>query len=492
MEAEGQVAMTPPPSPPAMPSVCRSLPLKLERDPSSPPLAPVQLVVLDKIAISRFLDELIGWIRRVPLQVGKAKHDGIASADSVWPRAASRHEPTSQELDSTMSRVASILAVYNYGVSLNTAQFDASLKKVGPLIEHGYTIHLCVHQHRDAHDNSSRAARIWQKWYLTIIDWRIRAMTNTAAPSTVPNEWLNTQSGRGRLLVREPAFSGGPTGHSLHSLHSLVKRGRAITYDSAWNGTVFFPPSVCGVLLHRALEDPGKARGVVSRHCEEIGCFDGKAISRAVLGSCSPQPSVPCELKLSQVPTEPSEATLATPRTNLLNLVKGSATAMTHQLVNLITAELGNLPFDTNEHLELASLLSETAVQATHQRASLARLMQRGHFPKQIRTRRRRISIHLCSSETTHLAPERTQEAVIWLTLVDLTAVNPVDVMHGGLLTPIEQPFDARTTYLVPGEVVKVGSLFAPASASGSSAANESFSEAEDDDLSETEFVLAI
>ena len=105
------------------------------------------------------------------------------------------------------------------------------------------------------------------------------------------------------------------------------------------------------------------------------------------------------------------------------------------------------------ERAELANLLSESAAQLTHPKASLERLSRLGRFPRILRTSHGRgISLHLCASETHRLFGEVRLESHVWLTLVDLRVHNPVDTSRGGFLTATE-PYDLRKPLVVPGEV---------------------------------------
>ncbi len=91
-----------------------------------------------------------------------------------------------------------------------------------------------------------------------------------------------------------------------------------------------------------------------------------------------------------------------------------------------------------------------------HGGAVLGRLARGGDFPRVVRVPahpRGGVSIHLCAADTRRLAPDPSREIVIWLTLVDLHAYNPVNAAEGGLLTPRHEPIDTRPMYVVPGEI---------------------------------------
>ena len=61
-----------------------------------------------------------------------------------------------------------------------------------------------------------------------------------------------------------------------------------------------------------------------------------------------------------------------------------------------------------------------------------------GSFPRVIWTpdHEQGVSIHLCASDTRRIGPDPTREVTIWLTIVDLTEHNPINVSRGGTLTP--------------------------------------------------------
>ena len=69
------------------------------------------------------------------------------------------------------------------------------------------------------------------------------------------------------------------------------------------------------------------------------------------------------------------------------------------------------------------------------------------------------MSIHLCASDTRRLAPDPSREVVVWLTIVDLNAYNPVHASGAGAvpgqvhLTPSIEPIDMRHSFAVPGEL---------------------------------------
>jgi hypothetical protein len=80
------------------------------------------------------------------------------------------------------------------------------------------------------------------------------------------------------------------------------------------------------------------------------------------------------------------------------------------------------------------------------------------HFPIVVRAGRLGVSVHLCASDTLHLAPDPSREALSWLTLVDLSSYNPVKTGTGGLLTARVEPVDLRPSYVVLGEVTRLRS----------------------------------
>ena len=93
-----------------------------------------------------------------------------------------------------MQHVSSICHKFNYGLHGSSADEGAFT----PLIQLGFSMHLCCHQHRNARAASSRARLIWQKYYIVVVDWvalaKLRGSrsggSTTTWPMAIPNEWL--------------------------------------------------------------------------------------------------------------------------------------------------------------------------------------------------------------------------------------------------------------------------------------------------------------
>ena len=64
----------------------------------------------------------------------------------------------------------------------------------------------------------------------------------------------------------------------------------------------------------------------------------------------------------------------------------------------------------------------------------------------------RRVSVHLCVSDTAHLGIGGTHDLVVWLTLVDLGHLNPATGIPGAPLTP-RRGIDQREVLMLPGDV---------------------------------------
>ena len=63
------------------------------------------------------------------------------------------------------------------------------------------------------------------------------------------------------------------------------------------------------------------------------------------------------------------------------------------------------------------------------------------------------VSVHLCATDIRRLGPDPTREITIWLTLVDLSVLNPVNVVNGKTMTMPHGIIDHRPPYVVKGEV---------------------------------------
>ena len=290
----------------------------LERDPAVPPAAPKRPIV-DPARRQRFVEKQIKWYRSAPAAVSDDQAEGIQTADSAWPRAASRHEPSSQELDAKMQHVATVCHKFNYGLQASGTYGASSFT---PLIDLGYSMHLCCHQHRNARTSSSRARLIWQKFYIVLVDWAalakqppgrgsssthregtrggggggyggsggggggdVSSPRGTSPPLVIANEWLGRWNGR-RLRVNEPVYSGGGATPEAGRMRLIEERGRAVVYDSDFSSVVVLPAGAAARLLHRDLEEtptPAGCFGECTAYYTDVGCCDGPAVLRAAL-----------------------------------------------------------------------------------------------------------------------------------------------------------------------------------------------------------------
>ena len=280
----------------------RELKLHLERDPPQPPQASSKTSAQTPASLKEFLEKQVDWLRVTPSMVSDDHADGIQTSNSAWPRAASRHEPTAQDLDGKMEHVALICRQYNYGLKRD------SMSPAKALIELGYSLHLCVHQHRNAHVESTRAARIWQKWYVVVVDWQAvsrATKTGERQPLLVENEWLGRWNGRSLRAV-EPNYSGGPDGMSMQQLQKMAARGKAIVYDNSFNNVVVFPKGSCARLLHRMVGKQAQPNACV-RHFTDLGCCDNSAVWRAALSGKKPKRTL---RQVVDEPLTPRQSTL--------------------------------------------------------------------------------------------------------------------------------------------------------------------------------------
>ena len=354
----------------------------LERDPPVPPAAPKRPII-DPARRKRFVEKQIKWYRSAPAAVSADQAEGIQTADSAWPRAASRHEPSSQELDAKMQHVAATCHKFNYGLQ---ASGTYGANSFTPLIELGYSMHLCYHQHRNARASSSRARLIWQKFYIVLVDWAALAKQqpgrgssslregasdgggddvlsprSTSPPLVIANEWLGRWNGR-RLRVNEPVYSGGGATPEAARMRLMEERGRAVVYDSEFSSVLVLPAGAAAKLLHRAIEETTQQAGCFGEctaYYTDVGCCDGPAIFRAAFqrkrrpsngsgyttnlvglskahgeGSAAALPSLPSHMSLQQVAVEApglstalvaAEASTAAAATSLSDDVEAAA-----------------------------------------------------------------------------------------------------------------------------------------------------------------------
>jgi len=102
----------------------------------------------------------------------------------------------------------------------------------------------------------------------------------------------------------------------------------------------------------------------------------------------------------------------------------------------------------------LSDALHNVCLQITEADATVKGLVR--YFPKIVRAGNRGLSVHLCASDQRRLGPDPTREINVWLTIVDLSVLNPIDVLTGKALTPKSKPIDNRPRYVVKGELAYV------------------------------------
>jgi len=218
----------------------------LERTPIEPPGVPERITSGEGptrgTAFHNFLVSQLEWLTSPAQDVTQAKEDV-----SAWPREANYPEPGEKQLDVKMAAVLEILERVNFGLGLNLSPGEVPQSK--PLVELGYSVRLCVHHHRDARTNSGRAARLRQRFFLQVVDWRVIAETDERFV-VLPNEYLGQWAGK-RLRVKEPAFSGGPNARGSDAVSGMVRDGKAIVYDHDFTNVITMPQGVRCHLIHR-------------------------------------------------------------------------------------------------------------------------------------------------------------------------------------------------------------------------------------------------
>ena len=446
----------------------------LAREPPEPPELPKlkKGKVPTKEEEHRYLTSLIEWLVSPASDISQ-----VRETVSAWPAKANRAEPGDEQLDRNMENVLHILERINYGTGGSAAIEDSATI---PLIELGYQIVLCLHNHRDARTNSGRAAQLRQRWYLSLIDWNACAhkKASEGPPLLVmPNTYFRQWSGRS-VRVKEPQFAGGIYARGSNALVNMVREGKAIVYDEAAMSVIALPAGVRVKILHRTIQEADG--GFLS----DIAWGDFGALLRNLKGEIAPLPF---------------DEALADLRLDI------------GMSAGLLLEELGNLAEDiaaqaqrgeVGEAREFAKAFKREMAEVTRritrndgeQGASLGELAFSGDFPRIIRPTQRRMpedrkqtlhdlglseeddlaggseppssepvsssvlgspgySVHLCASDTRRLAPDASREIVVWLTIVDLQTYNPVNAASGGHLTPRNHPVEARESFLVPGDL---------------------------------------
>ena len=411
----------------------------LERSPIEPPPVPstdtsASLPTRGASRKQYFISQL-EWLVSPAEDVTQAKQEV-----SAWPREANRLEPGFKQLDSQMVAVLSILERANFGVGDSIGGDSGVVTK--PLVELGYSVRVCCHHHRDARTYSTRAAILRQNWFLQLVD--LRAVSETEDRFIViPNEYLGQWAGR-RLRVREPFFAGGPNARGSNELVKLVKQGQAIVYDTACTSAIALPFGVRAKVIHHSIDlDPAGQRYIADHAVGDIGAM------RRALGSgrdSAGKVSTIYDSSLADLVLEPG----------------CSAGILLEDLSNLVQdlSKDGSI----NEAVPSAELcatlrfaMRDLCRELTEDGVTFKKIA--GSFPKIVRAGMRGVSVHLCISETRRLAPDTSREVTVWLTIVDLDKLNPVNTAMGGPLTPKKGENDRRSSYVVKGELAMVRSL---------------------------------
>ena len=404
----------------------------LERTPIEPPHIPTRDTSADTpttaTARHSFFLSNVEWLVSPAQDVSQAKGEV-----SAWPREANYGEPGQKQLDSQMVAVLDILQRTNFGDEDNTA----SSTIVKPLVELGYTVRLCLHQHRDARTLATRAALIRQRFFLQVVDWRTIA-ENTERFLVIPNEYLGQWSGR-RLRVREPRFSGGPAARGSDALVTLCREGKAVVYDSAFTSVLTLPSGVRAKVIHHSIEVDPKGQTYGADH----PWGDMGQLWRALFSSSAEKVGKGTKIfdkKVGDVAPEPGCSA-------------GILTDTFKDLIQDMSLDGGLELATPSRDLQLATVkaMREIATDICEVQTPFRQLVQL--FPKVIWAGERGLSIHLCASEVRRLGPDPTREFTVWLTLVDLNVHNPIKPATGGTISKKRQPIDRRHPYLVKGEI---------------------------------------
>lgn len=134
----------------------------LERSPIDPPQKPEKDTSADlpTPGTSRyaFFAAAVEWLVSPAQDVSMAKQEV-----SAWPREANRGEPGEKQLDQQMAAVLEIIERANFGTFDSSAGAPAGNAHTKSMVDLGYSVRLCLHQHREARTFSSRAAQIRQR-----------------------------------------------------------------------------------------------------------------------------------------------------------------------------------------------------------------------------------------------------------------------------------------------------------------------------------------
>ena len=425
----------------------------LEREPQDPPKAPdVQTDALTptrRRTMNDFLLSLVEWLTSPAQDVSEAK-----ATVSPWPAKANHWEPSDLQMDEHMRVVLRILEKANYhGGSGGGLRGDVAPTR--PLIELGYQVVLCLHMHRNARAVSDRAAKVHQRWYLTVVDWKASRLLDASAgppPLSMPNAYLEQWSGR-PLRVKEPVYAGGIWSKASDHVVKMVNEGRGVVYDESMMSVLALPPGVRCRTLHRSLQQENVGRSADLLWADAGPLMRNLCGSKAALPFAEPLADVKLNLGIAPGLLLQELSRLAEEVVGSSDLAReaGSARQIARKVSN-----------------ELQGVVNQITQGEEGEGPTFGSIALAGHFPKVIRAevdtpwwapedQAHRppggVSIHLCASDTRRLAPDPSREIVVWLTIVDLNQYNPVHASEGGLLTPRNEHFDVRPTYVVPGEL---------------------------------------
>ena len=429
----------------------------LEREPQDPPksadvatdaLTPVRRRTLNDLVLS-----LVEWLISPAQDMAEAK-----AMVSPWPAKANYWEPSDLQMDEHMRTVLKIVERANYhgGTGFGLRGGDPTR----PLVELGYQVVLCLHMHRNARATADRSAKIHQRWFLTVVDWKSKSkQADTTAPPTLcmPNTYLEQWSGRS-VRVKEPVYAGGIWSKASDAVVTMVNEGRGIVYDESLMSVLALPPGVRCRTLHRSVQQKKLGRQA------DLLWADIGPLMRNLTGSKATVPfdEPLAELKLN---VESGPGMLLQELTSLTEEIVGSSdlsreAGKARGIAKKVSKELRSIVHQIAQ--------GEKGEGAKGEGAKLGAIALSGFFPKVILADKQNnwwaedtqghklpggVSIHLCATDTRRLAPDACREIVVWLTIVDLQQYNPVNAAEGGLLTPKHQPFDMRPTYVVPGEL---------------------------------------
>lgn len=339
-----------------------------------------------------------------------------------WPVRANRPEPTSLSLEPEMRRVLGVLD-----------EQRTSLWAIG------MSVHLCVHMHRDGKARSSSAARVYQRWWISIADHFDQrgdpaAADEIPAPRVVPNAWLGNWRSQG-LRSDEPLFSG-PSAAALQSASSMVRRGSAIVYDRL--GSVLAFPA-----------------GVAAKQVPLIATYP---TDRTVEYRCSFATDEACAEAFRDV--DPPAQTEILRRDRRGSARDPGIEAQYRQLMRAMTLAVEYGAGGSTGHASGARVTRVRLVRGGSidvPRVAFPVFLSDGEGAK--------LSVHLCASDTLHEGmldeideplPTKDRQTLCWLTIVDLEARSP--------LGRYNLPGGARyVPYVVPGEIQLYDKAWKPA-----------------------------